>query len=1037
MGFNKEQLKAINSVGNVIVSAGAGSGKTSVLTTRISNHLLSDTKLDEILILTFTDNAASEMKMRIKKALSENENTKNLVPLVDSANISTFDAYFSFLVKKYSSRLNISRDIENMPEDLVTIKRYEYIKEIFDNYYENQTDTFKKLVHNYLKKDDAQFYNVLFNLSKLSSEIPNFNEYINNYVNNYLSENKINEYFNSIYEYSKNLIEELHRLLNRYAIKTYEKIHKKTCIFEVEKDFKGYLDCFNSLKGVTISNLVKEDKENLDEIQASLVQSKIDEFKKIKGFYNEIGDYESILNVDIENNKELIPFILNIVREANIKIDKFKRLKGFYTFNDIASLAFKLLKENEDIRLELKNKYKLIMIDEYQDTSTFQEEFINLISNNNVFVVGDVKQSIYGFRNANPKQFVKKYNSYKHNEFGEAIDMNTNYRSRKEINDKINEIFSIIMTNEFGEANYKDEHIIHSGNGDYETRYKTKEPKGIFTLNIYDENKKVDEKGKEIKTNSLTWRNLTINKIIDDILKHISNKVQVVDKDTKSLRDCTFKDFTILIYSSTTFKDFEKICANRGVPINAIYDEDIRQDDAIIVILNLLRLVNGILKNTPFNKLKHYYTSVLRSFLFSKTDEEIYKEINEDGYLHSDIFNKINAFSLTHKDSLLSETYFDLIKEFNFFERLTLIGNAISKFDYIKMFYDRTLIMDKLSYSLDDFIVYLEFIDKLKLKMPSRKSSNVENAITLTTIHKSKGLEYSIVYLPFLFSKSDRKNEGNGNFYLDKNLGIYLPSLFNKKNHSLHTIFNDVLINKKESNEKMRILYVALTRAKEEVIIPLNEENLKEIEELKEEDTFKVLAKTTLMGEILFSSKVDLKEVYTTSLVIKEVENIDIKHSDSLKIEEFKWSFEDFLKNRPSKKVSENANLKALKYGTHIHLLMEEIDLKTKDTSFITNKIEKSLIDKVFSNKLFSKLENTNIYKEYEYLDEFNSGVIDLMIEYKDHIDIIDYKLKNINDKEYNNQLNDYRKYIKKLFKKEVKCYLLSIINNEVREIYE
>ena len=231
--------------------------------------------------------------------------------------------------------------------------------------------------------------------------------------------------------------------------------------------------------------------------------------------------------------------------------------------------------------------------------------------------------------------------------------------------------------------------------------------------------------------------------------------------------------------------------------------------------------INETNKEEP-NKaiLKHAFYSIARSFLFSYKDEKLYNLSLNDLYQNDELYLRLEGFSNKNKGFLIQDLFLNIIKEFDFLDKLTLIGDSISKIKFTKIFYEKTKIMDELNYSLDDFISYLEKLDSLGLKMESRKVNSGIDAVGLTTIHKSKGLEYPIVYLVCLDCKDNNKSDVPKNFFANDKFGFFFPSLFTKSNKNIHQLFSSLYMNLDTLSEKIRLLYVALTRAKEEVIIP-------------------------------------------------------------------------------------------------------------------------------------------------------------------------------------------------------------------------
>ncbi len=1080
--FNTDQQRAIDSTGNVIVSAGAGSGKTSVLTTRICENIVKKgIKLDEILILTFTKDAANEMKTRLKAALSENKSTRNLVPLVDGANISTFDSYFLNLVKKYYYRLDVPSTIDNIPDDVIYIKKYETLKKIFEERAKSHDPLFKKLINNYCQKSESTLFKFIMSIDDELTKVNDRDKYLNDFYDNFLSDDALNKFFKeSLDKIVQEFVEEFDRSSYKISTRYYEKVCEWTEFDSLSKNptFK------NVYESGILESKGKPRPSKKDDADKSLKDYNGKLFTDFRKLFRaaDFKTYENnFYNVDVKNNQELIPYILDIVKELNDRVYEFKSNLGFFTFSDIAKMALKLIKENEDIRNSIKNKLKLIMIDEYQDTSIAQEEFISLIDNNNVFVVGDVKQSIYGFRDANPKQFIDRYNKFKDpSNPGEAIDMNVNYRSRKEVNDAVNELFSELMTEDVGGADYRKGHIIQTGNNIYESNKDVSSHQyGIFKFPI-DLSKYKNDKGKIIETSEMEEviedesesnkeevklsadqkKEIEADYLAQDIIKRINNGYKVFDKDKGELRPIEFKDITILICKKTDFDVIEKKFSEYGIPLNSVKDNEIRTNTAVVVLTNIFKMINEF--NKPIEDkekqkqtLRHAFASLLRSFLYEYKDQDLYDLFSdkkgEDAYLNNEIYIDIKNFAKETKDDLLSDIFLKSIKKFKIIEKLyKLDKNAIETSKYIELFYNRTKVMEQLNYTLDQFILFLESLDDLSIEMNVRKTSEAENVVTLTTIHKSKGLEYNVVYLPYLFFGVKGNDSYPAGFYINKAYGFFLPSLYfinDDKNKCLHYIFRSKFESNNQYNENMRLFYVALTRAKEEVIIPIT--SIDE-EKMSFKDAFTTkerVIRSRNLGEIFYAAtnfiNKHFKDVPSMKLKYEPLKETKQKiQADELILKkDFKYEFEKIEKvSKASKDLKLGTDLNKLQYGTYIHLLMEIVDFVSKDTSFISDEKEKVMVDNVLKQPIFNKVNEGEVYKEYEFYDDENrkNGIIDLLIVYNDKVDIIDYKLKNIEDDAYIKQLNIYRKYIKKAFEKEnVNCYLLSIIDNKLEVVPE
>ena len=568
--WTKEQMDAINKSGtNIIVSAGAGSGKTAVLSERVLRILKEGTHINELLVLTFTNAAASEMKERIRKKIKEDESLVEELDLIDSSYITTFDSFALSILKKYHYLLNISPNVSIADESLINIEKNKYIDEIFEEYYKIKDKRFINLIKTFCIKDDNEIRKAILDISnKLNLKVEK-EEYLNNYINLYFNDNKID---NDILEYERfllskideinNLIEELSIYTDSSYIQNLTESLKNLLNSKTYEDIRNNIDIKLPTLPKNSSDLVKEIKDNINSI--------IKELKELS-FYNKKEIKDNILST-----KEYVEIIIEIINKLDKKIDEFKFKYDIFEFNDIAKLSIKIVKENNEIQEELKNKFKEILIDEYQDTSDIQETFINLIENNNVYMVGDIKQSIYRFRNANPYIFKNKYDNYSNNINGIKIDLNKNFRSREEVLDNINLIFNKIMTNIEGGADYKASHNMIFGNSTYNIEGKTNQNNNLEIL-IY----LVDKEYKKEEIEAFI--------IANDIENKIKNKYQIFDKDKKILRDITYNDFVILMDRTTDFDLYKEIFTYKNIPLVQIKDSKMNDEIDLYIIKNIIK----------------------------------------------------------------------------------------------------------------------------------------------------------------------------------------------------------------------------------------------------------------------------------------------------------------------------------------------------------------------------------------------------------------------------------------------------------------
>ena len=1026
--WTKEQLEAIQKdKSNIIVSAGAGSGKTAVLSERVVRKIKDGVHINELLILTFTNNAAKEMKDRIRKRLKE-ENLTEELKLIDSAYITTFDSYALSILRRYHYKLNVSKDLKIVDSDLIDYKKEEYLDEIFEEYYSSNNKSFLKLINDFCEKDDKDIRNAILNISSKLDLIIDLDNYLDNYFNNINIDNVIDDY-------NKLLLNRIENIkLLQYELSFYASEDFNTSLNEV-------------LSGLINSKEYSDIKSNLDMKLPSLRGA--EEIAKsywevLKKEITSLKDLCTYKNIDeIKNNilstKDYIILIIEIIKKLNNKLNLFKYKNDLYEFNDIAKLSINVLKDNEDIRKEIKDSLNEIMIDEYQDTSDIQEEFVSLISNNNVYMVGDVKQSIYRFRNANPYIFKTKYEEYSNNKGGIKIDLNKNFRSREETLNNINSLFNLVMDSNIGGANYRLSHQLVPGNEAYNKEGKT-DQNNNFEIYNYDFDK---EKG-------FTREETEIFIIANDIKNKIDNKYKIYDKETKSLRDCTYSDFVILLDRSKDFDLYKKIFEYKNIPLSINKEEKVNDEIILMVLKNLLISLVKINNNELDDDFIHAFVSVLRSFVFEYTDEEIFELYASKDYENDKVFKELKDININSNTT--KEIINILLDKFNIIDKLIKIGNINNNLIIIEYLLNYLDTKEEIGLSIEDISLYLDDIleKRYEIKFSSNKESS--NSVRIMTIHKSKGLEYNICYYAGLYKEfniSDIKE----NFLFDKKYGIVTPYY---KDGIGDTIYKPLIKEnylKEEISEKIRLFYVALTRAKEKMIIlcDLNGEETKNKNDSGViEDIVRLRYRS--FGDIIMSIQDELSDYVTN------IEDIDMSSEYKL-IKDY--NFKEYIKSNDTKldihelkkdnEVLENKSYSKksnkliteeeknnMEYGTKVHNILELLDFNNPNLDNIDNNIKDKINNFLKSNLLKNKSEG-NIFKEYEFIyeknDSINHGIIDLMIEYKDYIDIIDYKLKNIEDENYINQLKGYKEFIENKTNKKVNLYLYSIIDNRFTNI--
>ena len=1011
--WTKEQNDAIYKSGtNIIVSAGAGSGKTAVLSERVIDKLKQGIHINELLILTFTKAAASEMKERIRKKIKK-ENLVQELDMIDAAYITTFDSFALSIVKKYHYLINVSKDVNIIEESVVKIKKEEFLDEIFEEKYRNDND-FKKLISDFCVKDDKEIRNQILNISDKLDMLIDKIDYLENY-----QFSDIDKDINSYLIYIKKQVLSLEDIIielsdytdSEYLNKLYESINPLLSS-----------DTYDEIKINSNLKLPPLPRGSLDETKK--IKDKLN--KKIKSI-NDLCSYENIDNIKdtILKTKDYVKVIIDIILKLTKKINYYKYQNDLYEFTDIALLAIKIVKENPHIALELKNSFKEIMIDEYQDTNDLQEEFIKYISSNNVYMVGDIKQSIYRFRNANPNIFKNKYDSYSKEIGGIKIDLNKNFRSRKEVLDDINLIFNLTMNDDIGGADYLKTHQMVFGNNAYINEGATKQDYDLEILEYENNN------------NNFSKDEVECFLIANDIKNKIDNNYQVFDKDELVLRKARYSDFVILLDRSANFDLFKKIFEYHQIPLNILKEEKMNNDQDIYVLNNLIKFVIKVNNKEYDSDFRYLFISIMRSFIYNEKDDIIFKYFLNKNYYDSDLFKKAKEISIDFSPSYVIN---EILEKFSFYEKLITIGNieaSLIKVDQI---------IDMANNLTDyDIILFSNHLDKMireNYQMKYQINNDLGDAVKIMTIHKSKGLEYHICYFANMY-KSFNIRELNEKFLYSNKYGIVTPYFDEGIGNTIYkTLIKEDYI-KEEISEKIRVFYVALTRAKEKMIMvmPYSEINSfnKELvlkNDIKEQyRSFLDIINSIKNRLEKYLIKVDVPNLTKDYNLIKE-NDYDILEFEKLNVENIDIENEEIKENSFSKKINEvitKDKKKLLEFGTEFHELLENLDFNKEIN--LENKFYQEKINNFLKSDILKNYQDAKIFKEYEFMyikdDIKYHGIIDLMLEYDDHINIIDYKLKNIDDKKYVEQLNGYKNFIESKSNKKVNLYLYSIIDSK------
>ncbi len=1018
MRWSNEQLEAITKKGcNIIVSAGAGSGKTAVLTQRIFEIIKSGVDVSRLLVLTFTNAAAKEMKERVIKKISEDELLVSKKADVLASNITTFDAYSFSLVKKYYHVLGISPDI-NIADSMYikSVKRTILDDIVLKEYEFNDIDL---IFNNFKSKNDRFLKEFILDLSYEFDLIVDNIEFLDSYIENFYNEG-VKDKLIGIYE--SLAIESFNDILDLMVDLKNETCNEK--IIDYIENFtynydsiKTYDELLSVVSSLRIPNLKEASDKEKD------IKNNISELvKKLKADFL-TKESKEVLCKEFFENKEIVRFVLKLLKELYLGINEYKFNNNYFEFNDIAKMAIKLVRDNSDVCLEIKNSLYEILVDEYQDTSDIQETFLNYITNNNLYMVGDIKQSIYRFRNANPYIFKNKYDAYSKSCGGYKIDLNQNFRSRSEVLDNINLIFSQIMTNEFGDADYKKSHQMNFGL----TSYNKEKMNSDYNMQILRYSDDI-EGYKQAQIEAFI--------VADDILSKLDSYM-IFDKDSNCLRKAKFKDFCIIIDRNTNFELYKKIFEYKGIPLNIVADQNLNESDISKIFYNIINMIVKSNENNFDSSYYHSFCSVARSFIFEYSDDLIYKIVT-----NKDISNEVSKIMLeaskfinTYSINYIIDYVFDKLDIYYKIRKVANVNKNLIELEYITSLCNN---LEQLGNGVDSILTTLSNMLNLGDPIKYNMSSEQVDSVNIMNIHKSKGLEFPICYFSMLDSNYNQSDYSSRFGYFSHS-GIYTPTLLDNSNNVCKTV--GIQLTKKEDiSEKIRLFYVALTRVREQIIIL--SPKLDRYNKVSKHKNLNELLYNALPSIYPFIKDVSISDKLSKDYLFNNKGDININACEEVLYDNTLIKSTEVVKDRISMSINNVINettRKNIDLGLKLHEAMEFVDFKTQDLSNIKDVFVLNKIKGVLNLDLFKNIKEAKTLKEHEFmfstqLKDYH-GIIDLVAIYPDHIDIIDYKLSNLEHDEYTRQLRIYHDYVKIHYDKKINCYLLSILNLEVKKV--
>lgn len=864
--WTSEQKKVIDLRDrDILVSAAAGSGKTAVLVERIVNRICVDNPpvdIDRMLVVTFTKAAAAEMRERVSRAIDslkeqkpDDENLQRQSTLVHNALITTIDSFCLFVVQNNFAQLNLDPDFRIGDQAELKLMLKDALAQVFeDNYAREDNEAFINLIDTYSKgRNDSAVRQMVEDIYYKAGSSSWPRKWMNSLLRLYdiksAKQLEDSEIIKEIVDYSRVLLEEAVQELTmakdlasatpgleKYALTLSEDI----ALFDGMADVTGYVGMQEFLNKISFGRIAVIRKFDGDEKKKERVKSMRDAAKKkidgIKQKY--FGMSIELMYEQLERQRPFVKELIRLSLEFYDAMEAVKTRKRVFDFSDIEHFALRILVDEQTLEptetaREFSKHFEEIMIDEYQDSNQVQEDILTAISREhqgvgNMFMVGDVKQSIYRFRMARPELFMEKYNTYTSDDSAhQRIDLHKNFRSRNEVLDFTNDIFYKIMAADLGNVQYDDDAALYPG-ASYPD--ETMRPE-LLLVDYKDEDLSEiieDEDGDKVQIEAL---------LIANRIRSLMEDGMVTDKKTGQLRAVQYRDIVILSRSVATWGNtVAAVLKDCDIPAHVESNTGYFSSYEIQVILSMLRILDNPLQDIPM-------AAVLASPIVGMDDEELaqirsaFKGVSfaqaalsamagENGYEDE----KLKAFALVFErlrgavaDTPIHELLYMMLDETGFYRYASAMPAGKRRRQNIDMLIEMAAAYEKTSYKgLFHFVRYIDIQQKYEIDYGEADTAGEnDDVVRIMTIHKSKGLEFPVVFVSGLgkgFNTQDTKSD----LVIHEKLGLGLV----EKTKSPRTKRPSLIRNEIESRikrenlgEELRVLYVALTRAKEKIIL--------------------------------------------------------------------------------------------------------------------------------------------------------------------------------------------------------------------------
>lgn len=893
VNWTKEQQQVIESRGcNLLVSAAAGSGKTAVLVERIIQMVTDETDpidIDRLLIMTFTNAAAAEMRERIGAAieakLQEDPGNNHLqiqAALVHHAQINTIDSFCLNIIRNHFNMLDLDPSFRIGDEGELTLLRGDVMHELIEDYYQNGGAAYERFVETYVPgKSDAGIEDYIMQVYNFSQSHP-YPELWFAQCRKELDGDEVSD-SDEQFPWMKFLMDDVKRQIQELKVQMEEalEICRETEGLQVyEPMFSGdvsnltwilgadrFETLYECLSQISWARLAAVRNKEVDPETKAYVSGCRERTKKAVTKLRDSYCFEPLeeMQEDMKKTTGTVSMLLELAEEFSRRYQEKKKDRNLVDFNDLEHQALRVLIRMEDgketyteVADEFSRQFEEVLVDEYQDSNLVQEALIHAVSRErfgqyNVFMVGDVKQSIYKFRLARPELFLEKYHGYKAYEKAEGpcrkIELHQNFRSRAQVLSGINDIFYQIMTENLGNIRYTEDAALHPGAVFPEGEQTAGVPELLImdtsdaSLNEMSE-EAADYTAKELEAKMIVGR---IREMTDP-----ENGLMIWDKKlngTGGYRRAQYRDIVILLRSTAGWtENLMAILMNEGIPAYAESRMGYFNTIEVETVLSLLAVIDNPMQDIPL-------AAVLKSPIAGLSDVELAKmtaffKASADKGQDRGIYGAMQCYlqepDSRQQDPVLRgklERFSQLLTQFrlesaylSIHELLYRIFERTGYYHYaaampagetrkanLDMLVEKASAYERTSYKgLFHFIRYIENLKKYNTDFGEASTVGEEdNTVRIMSIHKSKGLEFPIVFLAGTGKKFNRQDV-YGKILIDPELGIGTDYLDLEHRVSTTTLKKNVLRRKMDLDnlgEELRVLYVALTRAKEQLVI--------------------------------------------------------------------------------------------------------------------------------------------------------------------------------------------------------------------------